>query len=64
MQDDVQAYMWLNLGSSRMTREDREFAVKSRDVVAERVPPSRSPKPNASRLNGTPRPHATHPRPR
>ena len=40
-QDDVQAYMWLNLGSARMTREDRESAVKSRDVVAERMTPER-----------------------
>ena len=38
-QDDVQAHMWFNLAASRMTGEDREIAVRSRDRVADGLTP-------------------------
>ena len=33
-QDDVQAHMWFNLAASRSTGEDRERAVRGRDLAA------------------------------
>ena len=39
-QDDVQAHMWFNLAASRSTGEDRETAVRNRDIVAGRMDPT------------------------
>ena len=40
-QDCVQAHMWINLASSRMTAgEERELAVKSRDNLASLMTPA------------------------
>ena len=36
-QADVQAHIWLNLGSSKMTGENRETMIKYRDNVAARL---------------------------
>ena len=41
-QDDVQAHMWFNLAASRSTGEERERAVRSRDQVAEYLPPEQT----------------------
>jgi len=38
-EDDVQAHMWFNLVASRATGEDREDAVKNRDVAASKLTP-------------------------
>ncbi len=39
--DYVQAHMWLNLAASRLPPgEDRNRAVKNRDIVAERMTPA------------------------
>ena len=38
-QDDVQAHMWYNLSTSRSSGEDRDDAVKNRDIVANRLTP-------------------------
>ena len=38
-QDDVQAYMWLNLSASRSTGTSRENAVEARDRVVNRLTP-------------------------
>ena len=38
-QDDVQAHMWFNLAASRMTGEDRERAVRGRDIAADELTP-------------------------
>ncbi len=47
--------MWLNLAASRMTDENPETAVKSRDSLAGRMTRPNSPKRNASPASGTPR---------
>ena len=39
LQDYVQAHMWFNLGASRSTGEERERAVRSRDVIADELTP-------------------------
>ena len=40
-QDDAQAHMWYNLAASRLpTGEDRDLAVKNRDIVANRMTPA------------------------
>ena len=36
-QDNVEAHMWLNLAASRVSGEQRERAVTTRDAVAERM---------------------------
>ena len=36
-QDYVQSHMWANLAASRSTSEDRELAVKNRDLVANQM---------------------------
>ena len=36
-QDDVQAHMWFNLAATQLPGEDRDAAVRDRDVVAERM---------------------------
>ena len=36
-QDYIQAHMWANLAASRLTGEDRELAVKNRDLVANQM---------------------------
>ena len=38
-QDDVQAHMWFNLAASRSTGEDRERAVRGRDLAADELTP-------------------------
>ena len=39
-QDNVEAHMWFNLASSRLTGEQREMAVTTRDAVAELMTPA------------------------
>ena len=39
-QDDVQAHMWFNLAASRLTSEQREEAVKYRDLAASELTPA------------------------
>ena len=39
-QDDVEAYVWLNLAASRLTGEGRERTVAARDAVAARLTPA------------------------
>ena len=39
-QDYLQAYLWFNLAASRMTGEQREDAVHTRDVIAGRLTPN------------------------
>jgi hypothetical protein len=38
-QDYVQAHMWFNLAASRRTGEDRESAVRGRDLIADELTP-------------------------
>jgi hypothetical protein len=35
----VQAHMWFNLAASRLTGEDRERAVRGRDIAADELTP-------------------------
>ena len=39
-QDFVQAHMWANLAASRSTGEDRERAVRGRDLAADELTPA------------------------
>jgi hypothetical protein len=39
-QDYVQAHLWFNLAASRLTGEERERAVRGRDLVAGRMTPA------------------------
>ena len=36
-QDYVEAHMWYNLAAAQLSGEDRDLAVKNRDVVAGRM---------------------------
>jgi TPR repeat protein len=39
-QDDVRAYMWVNLAAAHMTGEEQKQAAENRDDVARRMTPA------------------------